>query len=105
MQFISEHRSREDMIIETLGSLAALGGAIFISVSMMQTRKLGKRVHFLIPVLYQAVTSAFICPFFMVWMLYFRTSVTTTYGWYEFGMLTLLSIFGFLAWIFQTKSY
>lgn len=52
MKLIEEGKSREDMIIESLGALAALGGAIFVSISMMQTRKLGKRVHFLIPPIY-----------------------------------------------------
>lgn len=52
MNFLEMEKTREEKIIETLGSLAALGGAIFISISMMQTRKLGKRVHFLIPPLY-----------------------------------------------------
>ena len=52
MKLIEEGKSRKDMIIEYLAAGAALGGAIFVSISMMQTRKLGKRVHFLIPPLY-----------------------------------------------------
>jgi drug/metabolite transporter (DMT)-like permease len=49
---MAEERSREETIVDTLGSLAAIGGAICFSVSMMQTRKLGKKVHFLVPPFY-----------------------------------------------------
>ena len=38
--------------LDVLGSLAALGGAVMFSISQMQTRKLGKKVHFLIPPFY-----------------------------------------------------
>lgn len=41
-------RSYED----TVGSLAAVGGALFYAIAQMQTRKLGKKVHFLVPPLY-----------------------------------------------------
>jgi len=57
---------------------------------MMQTRKLGKNVHFLMPPLDEAATSALICPFFMVWMILFRNSGVTHYGWYEYLMIFAL---------------
>jgi drug/metabolite transporter (DMT)-like permease len=71
----------------------------------MQTRKLGKRVHFLVPPFYQAIVSAFIAPLLMFIMLRYRQSETTTYGYYELGMVVLLSLSMFVAQIFQTKSY
>ena len=42
------NRSYEDM----MGSLAAIFGALFFAIAQMQTRKLGKKVHFLVPPLY-----------------------------------------------------
>lgn len=105
MWYVQREEGETIRIYETLGTVCALGGALFVSISMMQTRKLGKRVHFLVPPLYTAVTSALICPFFMVWMLVFRNSGVTHYGWYEFLMITALSVSGFVAWVFQTKSY
>jgi len=38
----------------------------------MQTRKLGKKVHFLVPPFYQAIFSAFIAPLIMFIMLRYR---------------------------------
>lgn len=42
------NRSFED----NLGALAAVAGAVFYAISQMQTRKLGKKVHFLVPPFY-----------------------------------------------------
>ena len=72
------------------GSLAAILGAIFIAVSLMQMRKLGKKVHFLIPPLYQALTNCLIAPFPMMPMLCAR-DITTKYGWFEVVMVLVLS--------------
>lgn len=38
-------------------------------------------------------------------MLRYRQSETTTYGYYELGMVVLLSLSMFAAQVFQTKSY
>ena len=35
MNFVEKIMSKEARVIETLGSLAALGGAVFISISMI----------------------------------------------------------------------
>lgn len=83
-------------ISDYLGSSAAIGGALFFSVSQMQTRKLGKKVHFLIPPLYQSLFSAFIAPLIMFIMLRYRQSLTTSYNWYETWMLALISLCFFL---------
>ena len=91
--------------MDSLGSLAAIGGAISFSISQMQTRKLGKKVHFLVPPFYQAIFSAFVAPLIMFIMLRYRQNETTRYGWYEFWMLVLISLSQFIAQVFQTKSY
>jgi drug/metabolite transporter (DMT)-like permease len=83
-----------------IGSSAAIIGAVFFAVSQMQTRKLGKRVHFLVPPFYQAIVSAFIAPLLMFIMLRYRTTETTTYGIYELGMVVLISLSMFVAQIF-----
>lgn len=88
-----------------IGSSAAIIGAVFFAVSQMQTRKLGKKVHFLVPPFYQAIVSAFIAPLLMFIMLRYRQTDTTTYGYYELGMVVLLSLSMFVAQVFQTKSY
>lgn len=44
--------TREQQIYDMLGSLAAIGGAICFAISQYQTRKLGKKVHFLVPPFY-----------------------------------------------------
>jgi hypothetical protein len=63
----------------------------------MQTRKLGKKVHFLIPQFYQAIFSAFVAPLIMFIMLRYRQNTTTKYDWYEFWMILLISLCMFLA--------
>jgi drug/metabolite transporter (DMT)-like permease len=78
------------------GSLAAILGAIFIAVSLMQMRKLGKKVHFLIPPLYQALTNCLIAPFPMMAMLCSK-DVTSKYSWFEALMILALSVCGLLA--------
>lgn len=87
------NRSYEDM----MGSLAAVGGAVFFAIAQMQTRKLGKKVHFLVPPFYQAIFSAFIAPLMMIVFLRYRTAHTTHYGWYEAGMILAISVFMFIA--------
>jgi drug/metabolite transporter (DMT)-like permease len=49
-------QSRDDLI----GSIAAITGAVFFAISLMQMRKMGKKVHFLLPPFYQALTNAFL---------------------------------------------
>lgn len=63
----------------------------------MQTRKLGKKVHFLVVPFYQAIFSAFIAPVLMIFQIRYRASATTVYGWYEVLMIILISICMFLA--------
>ena len=79
-------QSREQLI----GSIAAIVGAVAIAISLMQMRKLGKKVHFLIPSLYQALTNCLIAPMPMIGMIYSK-SVTTHYGVYEVFMIIALS--------------
>ena len=67
------------------------------SISQMQTRKMGKKVHFLIPPFYQAIFSAFVAPLIMFITLRYRQNETTKYGWYEFWMILILSVSLFLA--------
>ena len=43
---------KEHSMEDLMGSLAAIGGAIFFAISQMQTRKMGKKVHFLVPPFY-----------------------------------------------------
>lgn len=86
-------RSYEDF----LGTMAALGGAVFFAIAQMQTRKLGKKVHFLVPPFYQAIFSAFIAPILMIVFLRYRTAHTTHYGWYEIIMIVLISVCMFIA--------
>ena len=57
---------------------------------------MGKKVHFLITPLYQAIFSAFIAPLIMIVFLRYRTSHTTLYGWYEVGMIIAISVSMFL---------
>jgi len=71
----------------------------------MQTRKLGKKVHFLVPPFYQAIFSAFIAPLLMILFLRYRTAHTTNYGWYEVLMILLISLCNFTAQVFNTKAY
>ena len=71
-------------------------GAITIAISLMQMRKLGKKVHFLIPSLYQSITNCLIAPIPMIGMV-FSKSVTTHYGVYEVLMLLALSVCMMLA--------
>jgi S-adenosylmethionine uptake transporter len=97
----AENRSYE----ETVGSLAAIGGALFYAIAQMQTRKLGKKVHFLVPPFYQAIFSAFISPLLMILFLRYRTAHTTHYGWYEVLMIILISICIFTAQVFTTKAF
>jgi drug/metabolite transporter (DMT)-like permease len=68
-------------IEDTMGAVAALVGAVFYAIAQMQTRKMGKKVHFLITPLYQAIFSAFIAPLLMIIFLRYRTAHTTLYGW------------------------
>lgn len=58
--------------LDVIGSLSAIGGAVMYSISQMQTRKLGKKVHFLVPPFYQAIFSAFVAPFIMFLILRYR---------------------------------
>jgi drug/metabolite transporter (DMT)-like permease len=37
---------------DTIGGISAIVGALFTAISLMQLRKMGKKVHFLIPNLY-----------------------------------------------------
>jgi drug/metabolite transporter (DMT)-like permease len=76
---------------DMIGSLAALFGAFFLAIASMQTRKLGKKVHFLVPPFYQAIFSAFIAPALMIIFLRYRTAHTTHYGIYEVGTILLIS--------------
>jgi drug/metabolite transporter (DMT)-like permease len=92
-------------IEDSWGSLAAVGGAVFYAIAQMQTRKLGKKVHFLVPPFYQAIFSAFISPLLMILFLRYRTAHTTYYGWFEIGMIILISVCMFLAQVFATKAY
>lgn len=69
----------------------------------MQTRKLGKKVHFLIPQLYQSFASTLIAPIPMILML-MGTGVSTKYTWFEVVMLFAVSVCSLIAQIFQTKS-
>lgn len=71
----------------------------------MQTRKLGKKVHFLVPPFYQAIFSAFIAPLLMIVFLRYRTAHTTHYGVYEILMIIAISVCMFIAQIFSTKAY
>ena len=87
------------------GTMAALGGALFFAIAQMMTRKLGKKVHFLIVPLYQSIFSAFIAPLLMILFLRYRTAHTTHYGIYEVSMVVLISICMFVSQIFQTKAY
>ena len=87
------------------GTMAALGGALFFAIAQMMTRKLGKKVHFLIVPLYQSIFSAFIAPLLMIFFLRYRTAHTTHYGIYEVSMVVLISICMFVSQIFQTKAY
>ncbi len=77
---------------DTLGAVAAIVGAVFFAISQMQTRKMGKKVHFLVPPFYQAIFSAFIAPLLMIVFLRYRTAHTTHYGWYEIVMIIGISI-------------
>jgi hypothetical protein len=56
----------------------------------MQMRKLGKKVHFLIPSFYQALTNCLLAPIPMIGMILTKT-VTTHYGVYEVLMILALS--------------
>jgi len=67
-----------------------------MAISLMQMRKMGKKVHFLLPPFYQAVCSAFLAPLFMFFMLYYREA-TTAYGWYEFWMIGALTLCWFVS--------
>ena len=87
------NRSFEDI----MGSLAAVGGAVFFAIAQMQTRKLGKKVHFLVPPFYQAIFSAFIAPLLMIVFLHYRTAHTTHYGLYEVAMIFVISVCMFIA--------
>lgn len=49
---LNQEKGSEFRLYDTLGTASALCGAIFISISMMLTRKMGKKVHFLIPPFY-----------------------------------------------------
>jgi drug/metabolite transporter (DMT)-like permease len=90
-KFANTGRSMDD----TMGAIAALVGAVFYAIAQMQTRKMGKKVHFLITPLYQAVFSAFIAPLLMIVFLRYRTAHTTLYGWYEIVMIIIISVFMF----------
>ena len=90
---------------DNMGALAAVGGAIFYAIAQMQTRKLGKKVHFLIPPFYQAIFSAFISPLLMILFLRYRTAHTTNYGLFECLMIVLISICLFGAQVFTTKAF
>jgi len=94
---LARETSKKVSIQDTFGAAAALVGAVCFSVSQMLTRKLGKKVHFLIPPFYQSIFSAFVAPLLMFIMLRYRQSLTTSYGWYEFWMLGLISLCLFLA--------
>ena len=84
-------------VVDNMGCLAAIGGAIFFAIAQMQTRKLGKKVHFLVPPFYQAIFSAFIAPLIMFIMLRYRSEMTTRYGWYELVMIIVISLSTFMA--------
>jgi drug/metabolite transporter (DMT)-like permease len=90
---------------DNLGSLAAVAGAVFYAISQMQTRKLGKKVHFLIPPLYQSIFTAFISPLLMILFLRYRTAHTTYYGWFEVVMILVISVCMFFAQVYTTKAY
>lgn len=79
------------------GTMAALGGALFIAIAQMQTRQLRKRVHFLVVPFYQAIFSAFIAPLLMIIFLRYRTAHTTHYGWLEAFLILIISILQFAA--------
>jgi len=79
-------------IEDTLGAVAAIIGAVFFAISQMQTRKMGKKVHFLVPPFYQAIFSAFIAPLLMIVFLRYRTAHTTHYGLYEVLMILGISV-------------
>jgi len=79
------------------GSLCAIVGAVFIAISLMQMRKLGKKVHFLVPPLYQALTNCIVAPIPMIIMIFTQKFGSTRYGWYEALMLFLISVAGFMA--------
>lgn len=102
-QAIAELYSPKQSYEQLFGSLAAIVGAIFIAISLMQMRKLGKKVHFLIPPFYQALTNCLIAPVPMIGMMLSKEK-TTHYGWFEAVMLTSLALCMFLAQIFQTKA-
>ena len=91
-KFADTGRSVED----TMGAFAALVGAVFYAIAQMQTRKMGKKVFFLVTPLYQAIFSAFIAPLLMIVFLRYRTAHTTLYGLYEIGMIITISVFMFL---------
>lgn len=80
-----------------IGSLAAIAGAFFLAIASMQTRKLGKKVHFLVPPFYQAIFSALMAPALMIIFLRYRTAHTTHYGLYEVAMIIFISILQFVA--------
>lgn len=82
---------------DSMGSIAALVGSVFFSIAQVQTRKMGKKVNFLTITLYQAIFSAFIAPLLMIVFLRYRTAHTTHYGWYEVGMIILISFTMFLS--------
>mmetsp|Transcript_35083 Transcript_35083/g.26198 ORF Transcript_35083/g.26198 Transcript_35083/m.26198 type:complete len:81 (+) Transcript_35083:607-849(+) len=79
-----------------MGSLFAVVGAVFIAVSMMQMRSMGKKVHFLIPPFYQALANCMIAPLPMLLMVANKDQ-TTVYGWYEWFMMLLVTITFFVA--------
>lgn len=81
---------------DTVGGISAIVGALFTAISLMQLRKMGKKVHFLIPNLYQSFTSALIAPVPMLIML-IGVGETTTYGWYEVLMLLAISTTSLIA--------
>lgn len=85
--------------------MAALGGALAISIAQTQSRQLNKKVSYLIVPFYQSIFSAFIAPLLMILFLRYRTAHTTHYGWYEFFMIILISLCMFLSQIFATKAY
>lgn len=87
------------------GTMAALGGALFIAIAQMQTRQLRKRVHFLVVPFYQAIFSAFIAPLLMIVFLRYRTAHTTHYGWFESGIIIVIAFLQFGAQVFATKAY
>ena len=88
-----------------VGTIAAIVGAFFFAIAQMQTRKLGKKVHFLVPPFYQSIFTAFVSPVIMIIVLRYRQGDTSFYGWYEALLIILISICLFTAQVFQTKAF